>query len=202
MDEIFIGRPSKREIDMYLLNREYSLLNNIGLRSEILKRGMAKRLEENKTELGFGAFKRRKPRKKKEAKLVEDGTIRKRKVSVGYQMRKGKDPLAKKDSNGHAKGTKKKCMKEIVEKNTLKNSGYRYVVLVFDGESRCPEHISRRRKRKIKFQDRPNAKVHNIKEFPSILLPTAKPRRLPVVKRKERVFVKKLASVNESEEIE
>ncbi|AFN83490.1 hypothetical protein EROM_080710 [Encephalitozoon romaleae SJ-2008] len=200
MDEIFIGSPSKREIEMYLLNKEYSLLNNIKLRDDILsKRGMGGS-SENEAELKFEFLKGGKPWENGLVQVV-DGSSEKRKASIGYQIKNGRKTSGEKDFNGKIE-KKRIGTKKIIERNTIKNSGYRYVTLVFVGSNEFPKPVTKRHRKKVRFCDSACPGAHNTGKPSSILLPASKTRKLPRTRKKEKVFVESLAldTENESEE--
>ncbi|KAG5860499.1 hypothetical protein KMI_01g01360 [Encephalitozoon hellem] len=196
MDEIFIGRPSKREIEMYLLNKEYSLLNNIKLRKDILS--SRKTFSRNKVELKPEFIGERRSCENDLGDAV-NGTNERRKASIGYRIRSGRVVLTEKDSNSKAKKKKDMKVKKITERNTIRNSGYRYITLVFDGNNESPKPVDKRHRRRVRFSDSVHLSVHNSGEPSSILLPETKPRKLPKIQRKERVFVESLALSTEVE---
>ncbi|CAD26380.2 hypothetical protein [Encephalitozoon cuniculi GB-M1] len=194
MDEIFVGNPSKREIEMHLRNKKHSLLNNAGLRGDIL----SKRVEEESGGDGTDPeFVKSRIYSDSPGYPTRDGLSRK-KASVGHKMESRREALIEKDSNVKAEmkweGSRSRvASKRTVERNTIKNSGYRHVILVFDGSCGHLGTGGRRHRRKVRFNTHSTVgKPHNTGEPSSILLPSSKPRKLPRTRKKEKIFVESL----------
>lgn len=121
----------------------------------------------------------------------------KRRASVGFR-------LARQGQSGTGSSTKRERVQKfervsVVERNTAKNSGYRYVVLVADGGGECSVDQENGHERKVRFSSTAPCGVHNDEEPLSILLPPPRPGRLPRKGRREEVHVESLGQEMEGE---
>lgn len=198
MDEIFIGRPSRREIEMYLLNKEYSLLNNIKLRDDILSKRGIEESSGNEVEMKFESIRGRKSWENELVQVMNDSS-EKRKASIGYQTKNGMKTLTGKNSNAKIEKKKRIGTKKIIERNTIRNSGYRYVTLVFVGSNELPKPVIKKHRKKVRFGDSTCPSAHNTGKPSSILLPASKPRKLTKTRKKEKIFVESLPLDAENE---
>ena len=123
MRETFIGDPTKEEIDIYLMQKDYSLVNMTELRSDIMSINSDK-----SKELCKNFFQDTFPEEKdgllqdktnKPLRFFYEGKDLKRKMekSILKHPRKGKFDT--------------KALKKLTTKNTQKNSGYKYVKLQY-----------------------------------------------------------------------
>ena len=128
-------------------------------------------------------------------------------ISQGSSKKKG--VLGEKSINTlHVRSTapKPKCKgrtngenQRLVSKNTLMNSGYRFVRLSFKdkefflGEEGARDiSIDRRHERRVRFANSPSTTIHNAGAPQSILQAPSKPRKIPMIRLKETIPVESL----------
>lgn len=227
MECVFIGNPRSEEIELYLRNRRYSLLNNTKLRNDIISRRVQ--------EISFGAVQ---PDCTGEVENVVPAEELSGAVELKFEFLKEETERDGHDTeeDGFAEGMKRRaaigsiygkvlgeenvntlharsaCVnrrtgnrdRRLVARNTAKNSGYRFVRLsTVDGgrlESVSVDDVAcRRHERKVRFVDEATAGMHNGEDVPSILLPSDKPRKMPGAKVKETVLIESLGCFDEDD---
>lgn len=175
MDHVFIGSPCREEIELYLKNRRYSLLSNKGLRSEIVRR-RTKEMEFCVATDAWDGGNRIEPRSE--------------------SVRRNDPDVVRNTSSGGRRHNRR-----LVNRNTLKNSGYRFVRLSFKRREELVGSLEdmeyrMKHKRKVKFSERRRPRIHNTGEVCPILQRPSRPERMPRTQAKEVVHVLSLPSVS------
>lgn len=187
MKETFIGAPTKEEIEIYLKQKQYSLLNMTDLRSEILlaSPGRDRKLYKNFFEDTFCESKNGMLQEKtnKPMKFFYEAE------SLKHKIEKSGLGVSERARVGN------KALKKLTIRNTQKNTGYRYVKLYYKSrklEFGGPEIYSKQDSThfsRVKWSGDLSFKPHNTEEIKSILKSRSLAMEKPKARKKTRVVV-------------
>lgn len=142
MRDIFIGVPTKEEIILYLKQRSYSLLNMQDLRSDILRReaNENKDLYKNFFQESFVDTKRGALKEKTNRPVMFFYEGKRPTLSAAVTQLVECVDIAK---------VSNRTLRKITQKNTQKNTGYRYVKLQYKNKKAFFGKYSAKRENKV-----------------------------------------------------